>query len=519
MTAVEDVSTDPVARGLAGIFGVAALLAAIHFLVPAGVQEQFVFRHAAPNPITFLTAAYLHASDAHLLNNVVGFLIAALYTLGLALAADHRRWFWRAFIATALLVPVLVNATEWVIFTLQYPDVSAVSRGFSGAVAGFAGTLLVALYLFVRSRHGHQVAYLAGLSIFLLLFQLIDLRYAGTVRPLVAGLILLGIGLVAVSTLYEYNTRLRDVAVGREELWTVGAVLFVGVVVAFVVLALFPAPENVVSDGTFVNVYSHAAGFLWGLVIAILISDAGVVKFARSFADSMSRGTLLIIILISEILIFSLSIDLLNASGITLFGVLGIPVRKPVDGTVALLFSIFFLIGYVGAYNRYKLVRTYTKGIARCGWKITARPKRENLTISERRVWDKKEEGYLNTASRRFGTFAFLLILPWILSFLYLGEFNFNAIAAIYVITGILTGRLESGFNRLIVRRNSKKRAESEVVSIISSQQEAFLLILGAATQAGAQFLDTNEFVGLLVVLVLLAILFVIAYILAAKLY
>ena len=267
MTAAEDDSTDPVARGLAGIFGVVALLAAIHFLVPAGVQEQFVFRHADPNPVTFLTAAYLHASDAHLLNNAVGFLIAALYTLGLALAADRRRWFRRSFLATLLLVPVLVNATEWVIFALQYPEVSAVSRGFSGAVAGFAGTLLVALYLFVRSRHGHPVAYLAGLSIVLLLFQLIDLRYAGTVRPLVAGLILLGIGLVAVSTASEYDYRPSDVEFGREELWTVGAVLLVGVVIAYVVLALFPAPGDVVSDGTFVNVYSHAAGFLWGIIL------------------------------------------------------------------------------------------------------------------------------------------------------------------------------------------------------------------------------------------------------------
>jgi len=50
----------------------------------------------------------------------------------------------------------------------------------------------------VKKRHDGELAWAVGLTIFLLLMQLIDLRYAGGFRPSVTGLVLLGSGLVFV---------------------------------------------------------------------------------------------------------------------------------------------------------------------------------------------------------------------------------------------------------------------------------------------------------------------------------
>jgi membrane associated rhomboid family serine protease len=166
-------------------------------------RRALAFDHGRFAPHTLLTAAYVHGSDSHLYNNLVGYAIAALYTYALCLSVDERRWFRRTVSVQLLLLPILVNLVSYAVFQLPFPDADPVSQGFSGVVSGFVKFLLVALYVFVRRRHSREVGYAIGLSTLFLVLQLIDLRYAGRVRPSVTGLIALGGTLVVVPYLRD----------------------------------------------------------------------------------------------------------------------------------------------------------------------------------------------------------------------------------------------------------------------------------------------------------------------------
>lgn len=255
-------------RNFVFVLTVPPLLALIHFTIPPSLQQQLVFDHAALDPVTFLTASYLHASNAHLYGNIVGYLLGALYAFALALFVDRLDWFRRAFAANLLLVPILVHATDYVIWSTQFPEEDIVTRGFSGVAAAFTGTLLVALYVYVDERHGSRAAYAVALSLFLLLMQLIDLRYAGGFRIEVAGLVIAGIALVGGSAAWE---RRGDLEAGRSVLVSGGLIVLVAAVLGYIVFALFPAPAEIVSGGAITNVYAHAGGMILGVVVAALI--------------------------------------------------------------------------------------------------------------------------------------------------------------------------------------------------------------------------------------------------------
>lgn len=243
-------------------------LAVIHFLTPDTFQQTLAFDHTRFNGYTLLTAAYIHASDAHLYNNLIGYALAATYTYALCLTVDELTWFRRTFLVHLLTLPVLVNLTSYAIFATLYPDAEPVSRGFSGVVSGFVGFLLVALSVFVRKRHSRMIGYATGLITLLLLLQLIDLRYSGGFRPLVTGLIALA-SLLVLSPYFRSGMEIP----GKEEQRNIGlsvaGIAVVGFIAAYMILKLFPEAGAIVEDGAFTNIFGHAAGFIWGLLVSI----------------------------------------------------------------------------------------------------------------------------------------------------------------------------------------------------------------------------------------------------------
>jgi hypothetical protein len=264
-------------RTLATEFGlllaVPALLVVVHFLTPAAFQDSLAFDHTRFNIYTLLTAAYVHNSDTHLLSNLVGYALTALYVYALCLSVDERDWFRRTLPSHLLALPVLVNLTSYAIFAVRYPTATPTSRGFSGVVAGLGGFLLVALYVFVKERHNGQLAYAVGLTTFLLLMQLIDLRYAGGFRPSVTGLVVL-VAVLVFGQYARYGVEIPEGERRRDAAVSAGAVALVGVVLAVLVLALFPEAGSLVEGGTFTNVFAHAAGFLWGVISTVAYVQA-----------------------------------------------------------------------------------------------------------------------------------------------------------------------------------------------------------------------------------------------------
>lgn len=262
--AVDDFTLD-----ISLILAVALLLVAIHVLVPESIQTRLTFDHAAFNPLTLLTSAYVHNSTQHLTGNVVGYLLAVVYAYALCWQVGERRWFRRSFLACLAVLPVLVSLTSYAIIQVRYPAFNPVSHGFSGVVAGFGGVLFVALYLFLQERFDRHLAGTIAISVFLLLLIEVDIIYAGTIRLLVAGLAIVGI----VLSLISYGREARLDPVPDMEWWSLGAVgvlvLLTVVVLSWLVVGLFPA--TLVQGGTVTNIFAHAAGFLYGGCLAAVI--------------------------------------------------------------------------------------------------------------------------------------------------------------------------------------------------------------------------------------------------------
>ena len=268
-------STRTVLLDVAGLGTIALLLVGIHFLLPSSITQALVFKYASFPSYTIFTAAFVHASNAHLYGNLVGYALTIVYAYALSLHSHGLRWFRRTVLASILLVPILTNLTSYIILSLQYPETDPVSRGFSGVVAGFGGVLLVSLYRALRVKYNADLAWAVSLSLFLILMQLLDIQYRGGLSLIVTGLVGLAIILEFGRYLYEHDVRLQS----RADLRRISAggllVTLVGIVLGILVLALFPQASSLVEDGNFTNIFAHIAGFLWGIVVAAVLVFLG----------------------------------------------------------------------------------------------------------------------------------------------------------------------------------------------------------------------------------------------------
>ena len=252
------------------VLGVVALLAAVQFLAPRPAQSLLYFRHDLSAPWTLLTAAYVHADAGHLARNLLGYVLAAAYAWVLCVGAGRRRWFRRTFAVFLVVLPVLVCLASYAAFALGHPSIRLSSKGFSGVVGGFAGFVLVGLYAYVGERRSQRAAAAVCVSVFLLCLFSVDVRYAGGVRPGMAGLVAMGLALTGGRTAIGARVGLPLPSAIRERATVKDAavVTLVGAVLGVMMFGLFPDPSAVVRDGVVVNVYAHAAGFFFGILLS-----------------------------------------------------------------------------------------------------------------------------------------------------------------------------------------------------------------------------------------------------------
>jgi hypothetical protein len=245
--------------------GVAALLLAVHFLAPSGLRARLAFDYVTFDPLTLLTSAYVHGSDAHLFGNLFGYGIGAVYAYGLCVRSGRRAWFRRTLVLLLFVLPVLVNLVSFVALTLRFPDARPVSRGFSGVVGGFGGFLLVALFATVRDRDGRRAAVGVLLAVLLVGVGTLGVGRAAldpVTLALVAagvGLSLYGAGVPAADLRARLSRRRRDTA----------EVVLVAFVVLLLLWSLFPsAPAPGAGPLADENVFAHAAGVVFGAGLA-----------------------------------------------------------------------------------------------------------------------------------------------------------------------------------------------------------------------------------------------------------
>lgn len=253
-------------RSAMAILSVGLVIVAIHFGVPSSTQEHLALDHGRIVWWAFLTGAYVHNSTQHLLNNLVGFGIGTVVAYQLTYIQNHRHWFWVTTAALLLVLPILVNLTDYVVF--QALELEPTSRGFSGVVAGYVGLMLVAVARLISNRHNRRLGLNVGLAILIMLLGEVLVIYTG-VPSLLAGVIL-GIGLAFTlgSVVWRVVNRSWTDEERQRLVEEAGFIAVVAVLLAAFVWVLFPG--HLVQDGTATNIIAHFTGFGWGIALATI---------------------------------------------------------------------------------------------------------------------------------------------------------------------------------------------------------------------------------------------------------
>ena len=248
---------------------VPALLIGLHLLVPDGVRTALVLQHGDPDPLEFLTAAYVHSSVPHLRNNVTGYVAAIVMAYLLCLEAGRRRWFLATLGVVLVVVPVFVNLVSYVTFAGAFPAAPS-TRGFSAVVAATGGFVYVSLLVLLRTAYSKETATFAGAVIFLILLVTFYFLHASVVEPL----LLAGASASALLCLAALAVSVRGRLPRDRSGWTrlgaesVPVVLVTALLVAFVI-GLFP--QRVVVDGMVINIYAHWLGLVGGVAASVLL--------------------------------------------------------------------------------------------------------------------------------------------------------------------------------------------------------------------------------------------------------
>lgn len=257
------------------VFAVGAVLVAIHAFTPPAMRRSLALGHRTLEPAALLTAAYVHADWSHLWVNVLSYLAGAGFAAYLCRLVGGRRWFWRTHLTFLVVLPVLVNLTDFLLFAILFPHVGQPSLGFSGVVSGFGGFVLVIFLVLLRQVYSRDAVLFAGEFLLVVLATEVYLIYVDGFTVFGVGVVLTGLLATTLALLWQgYRTGYVQERTNWHEL---GFYLADGAVVLFVltgfVVGMFPAQP--VQDGTFANVFAHAAGFVWGGVLSLFTWRAG----------------------------------------------------------------------------------------------------------------------------------------------------------------------------------------------------------------------------------------------------
>lgn len=255
-------------RDSLALLAIPVVIMIIHFFLPDGIQNQLVFTYGESGVVTAWTSAYLHASDAHLFNNMFGYVIGAGFSYYLYIMyLQQRRGFW---ITVAILLVVTPFITTVVDYAILYHhvgllDAGATSQGFSGIGSALGGMLLTAIGLFVADEYNAAMGAHTALLIFLVALGILTVAN-GFFTPTIAGLLIFGVGLLG--TQYVSRSDLRRPSRLRSRLEqhaeNIIQIVFYGAVVCIFVYLILPI--DVVQTGKFVNVLAHIVGFVVGTI-------------------------------------------------------------------------------------------------------------------------------------------------------------------------------------------------------------------------------------------------------------
>lgn len=238
------------------------LLLVTLFVLPRPVKLELALAYRNPTLPTVFVSHFVHLEVAHLLANLVAYLVVVPVIYVLGVLSGRRTAFLIAFVTLVVAFPFVLSGLN-----LLFPR-PRVGYGFSGIAMAFVGLLTCVVWEYLVVQFGDEFDRDRSPVLFFFGTVIIAVRVVPSVP---ASLSVVGLAIVG-SLLYLWplitDPTVSAIEAMRKSVSYPGyfdtAVLGVFVVVAFPFAAF---PSSPVVDGTVLNVYSHALGYCLGYLV------------------------------------------------------------------------------------------------------------------------------------------------------------------------------------------------------------------------------------------------------------
>lgn len=249
------------------LIAIPVALAALYFWTSRSFQELLVLNHTDPNFHMFWTASFVHEhrpDHSHLYNNIAVYLLLIVPTWILYHLKIERKRFWLYLASILTIGPVVINGASYLLLHEIAGNQITRDRGFSGIVGAIDGLLIGTIINSVAQEQEEKVG-IFSVTMFCS-FLMLGLGVA-TRRPLallIGVLILVGI---FVGIQLGYIAPIDEWLEWAKTQPGTAAILVIAAFASALVLAgSLPQNLNTGSGGS-INIVSHGAGIIFGLLL------------------------------------------------------------------------------------------------------------------------------------------------------------------------------------------------------------------------------------------------------------
>ena len=233
------------------------------FLLPPEIQNMLKVRHAIFNPLTYLTASFVHDDLQHLGFNLFGFILFAFLLYFIDKKARKQRLFFYFLLMIFAVLPLL---NYGVLFYFGIWKSVEFGYGLSLVGSSLIGLTIPSLILFFKDRLEKFNSMLFFLSMFLLTLCIIFLPYAAFLQLL----LLVFCAIVGFAGgMMEFRRILRFIAESfkkRERTRMMESYILVVTLWFYFISILSLFPPNIASQMGITDIISHYIGLLFGIV-------------------------------------------------------------------------------------------------------------------------------------------------------------------------------------------------------------------------------------------------------------
>jgi hypothetical protein len=232
------------------------------FLLPLEIRNMLKVRHAIFNPITYITASFVHDYFQGLVFNLLVFIIFSVFTYSINKKVDKQRFF---FFSLLMMLVVLPLSSYSLLYYFDIWGSIEFGSGLSLVDSGLIGFAVPSLILFFKGNLEKFNSILFFFSMLFLTLCLVILPYAATSFMLLL-LVLCAILGFALGIL-EFRKILAFISESLKQRETFAESYIVVLTLLFYfisILSLFPA--DIVLKGGPIDIVSHYIGLLFGIL-------------------------------------------------------------------------------------------------------------------------------------------------------------------------------------------------------------------------------------------------------------